>query len=118
MKRIMIISLIMLFALTAAAFAAGTNVSTGIAITGTSGVIFQSSTKVTVIADSDGTASTADGSRFAVVSKHLQGNRSFGTAFDSTAILYNDTVVAVGTAIGTGDVPGDSIGAFSGWSSL
>jgi len=118
MKRIMIISLIMLFALTGAAFAAGTDVSTGIAIQNTSGVTFQASTKVSVIADSDGTANTADGSRFAAVSKHLQGNRSFGTAYNSTAILYHDTLVAVGTAIATGDVPGDSIGAFSGWSSL
>ena len=109
MKRIIILTIVMVFALSSFALA-----TTG-TIAGTAPNLgnFTTSTNVTL-------AYNAGDSSFAAAAKHLNGNRCYGVASNSAGTYYNDSAVAVGTAIGTGQASASDSSAFtgSGWSSM
>jgi len=114
MKRffIIFISAVLILAVASMAFAANTNVAT----TAVTGIIFNASKKVVVLA-------TSGGATFAAVSKHFSGNRVFGTASDLSGFVYKQDG-ADGNSGKVGEDPSAVGGstasdAFStGWSSL
>jgi len=61
---------------------------------------------VTIVANSSGPFDSFDG-----VAKHVQGNTAYGVDSDITMTYQNPTIVAVGTALATTDVPASVIGA-------
>lgn len=104
MKKIIMITVVLVFALSAMAFAGGSDVSTY------ANPLFHSSSHVKVFA-------FASTSAFAAQSKHQNGTRTYGTASDSTNIAYNETTLA-GKDIEDGPSASDSSAFASGWSSL
>lgn len=70
---------------------------------------FTASTNVTVGINSGNAA-------YAANSKHLNGNRTFGTASDATQIFWSEAI-AVGTVL-TGAPSASGASAFSSWHSL
>jgi hypothetical protein len=109
MKRIIALTSLMLLIASAAFAANPANITAGGAITGDSKSLGKLSTNVSLSVKYGDTA-------FAAATKHLSGNRAFGTSSTDTRIYFKE--VAAGTALGVTISNSDSTDFQSGWSSL
>ena len=121
MKKTISLMIVVLLVSAGAAFATDFTASGGQAITGTKTgqnavAMGKLSNNVSLFCVYDTTTPTA----FGAITKHLSGNRTFGTSYDDTRIYYKDaTVGKTVTADSANQITVSDSSAWStGWSSL
>jgi len=111
MKRIIILTIIMVMAAAPLAFGAGVTNGT----LSTSSTLGFNASKLVAIAFNIDTV--GPGATFAAGAKHTSGSRAFGIASNTSQIYYKE--IAPATSIASGDVNNVDSSAFtSGWSQL